>query len=56
MSTVSTERDQLEDDGLTDEAFTGARLVDYLPGLALLIVVGLLGKYAEVGWVGPCQA
>jgi uncharacterized integral membrane protein (TIGR00698 family) len=27
-------------------------LVDYLPGLALLIVVGLLGKYAEVGWLG----
>ncbi len=52
MSTVSAERDQLEDDGLTDEAFTGARLVDYLPGLALLIVVGLLGKYAEVGWLG----
>jgi uncharacterized integral membrane protein (TIGR00698 family) len=52
VSTVSAERDQLEDDGLTDEAFTGARLVDYLPGLALLIVVGLLGKYAEVGWLG----
>ena len=27
-------------------------MVDYLPGLALLIVVGLLGKYAEVGWLG----
>jgi uncharacterized integral membrane protein (TIGR00698 family) len=52
VSTVSAERDQLEDDGLTDEAFTGARLVDYLPGLTLLIVVGLLGKYAEVGWLG----
>jgi uncharacterized integral membrane protein (TIGR00698 family) len=51
VSTVSAERDQLEDDGLTDEAFTGARLVDYLPGLALLIAVGLLGKYAEVGWL-----
>jgi uncharacterized integral membrane protein (TIGR00698 family) len=51
VSTVSAERDRLEDDGLTDESFTGARLVDYLPGLALLIAVGLLGKYAEAGWL-----
>jgi uncharacterized integral membrane protein (TIGR00698 family) len=51
VSTVPAERDQLEDDGLTDEAFTTTRFVDYLPGLALLIVVGLLGKYAEVGWL-----
>ena len=31
---------------------TGARrFIDYLPGLLLLIVVGLAGKYAEVGWL-----
>src|SRR6188472_361816 len=51
VSTVPAERDQLEDDGVTDQAFITTRVVDYLPGLALLIVVGLLGKYAEVGWL-----
>jgi hypothetical protein len=55
VSTVPAERDQLEDDGVTDQPFTTTRVVDYLPGLALLIVVGLLGKYAG-GMVGSGQA
>jgi uncharacterized integral membrane protein (TIGR00698 family) len=31
--------------------FTSSRPLDYLPGIALLIVVGLAGKYAEKGWL-----
>ncbi|GAB2564063.1 YeiH family protein [Nocardia heshunensis] len=41
-----------------DEAFdepsgplTLARLLSYVPGVLLLIVVGLLGKYAEIWWL-----
>ncbi|WGI35391.1 YeiH family protein [Mycolicibacterium aubagnense] len=34
------------------EEHTGARrFLDYLPGLLLLIAVGLAGKYAEVAWL-----
>lgn len=41
-----------DDVDLDDAEHTGARrFVDYLPGLLLLIVVGLAGKYAEVGWL-----
>jgi uncharacterized integral membrane protein (TIGR00698 family) len=36
----------------TGEAvFTSRRPLDYLPGIALLIAVGLAGKYAEKGWL-----
>lgn len=35
-----------------DETHTGARrFIDYVPGLLLLIAVGLAGKYAEIGWL-----
>jgi uncharacterized integral membrane protein (TIGR00698 family) len=38
--------------GIEQAAHTGAqRFIDYLPGLLLLVVVGLAGKYAEVGWL-----
>ena len=31
---------------------TGARrFLDYVPGLLLLIAVGLAGKYAQIGWL-----
>jgi len=41
-----------DDVDLDDPEHTGARrFIDYLPGLLLLIVVGLAGKYAEVGWL-----
>jgi uncharacterized integral membrane protein len=34
-----------------DEAsFTSRNLLAYVPGVLLLIVVGLLGKYAQVWW------
>jgi len=41
-----------DDIDFDDPEHTGARrFIDYLPGLLLLIVVGLAGKYAEVGWL-----
>lgn len=48
MSTLRAEREHLDDDDLTGDAFTSTRVIDYIPGIALLIAVGLLGKYAEV--------
>jgi uncharacterized integral membrane protein (TIGR00698 family) len=50
MSTLRTDRDTV-DDTLTDDALSTAKPLDYLPGLLLLVTVGLLGKYAEVGWL-----
>lgn len=38
-----------EDDA--DEHAGARRFLDYLPGLLLLMAVGLAGKYAEVGWL-----
>ena len=32
------------------------RFVDYLPGVLLLIGVGLAGKYAEIGWLALAKA
>ena len=49
MSTLRTDRDAV-DETITDEALA-ARPLDYLPGLLLLVAVGLLGKYAEVAWL-----
>ena len=54
MNAVRTDHDQI-DDALTGDAFTTTRVVDYLPGLALLIVVGLLGKYAEKWWLAAAK-
>ncbi|MEZ0050702.1 putative integral membrane protein (TIGR00698 family) [Mycobacterium sp. MAA66] len=43
---------QVEPGAETEAEHTGARrFVDYLPGLLLLVAVGLAGKYAEVGWL-----
>jgi uncharacterized integral membrane protein (TIGR00698 family) len=33
-----------------EASFTSSNLLAYLPGVLLLIAVGLLGKYAQVGW------
>lgn len=49
MSTVA-ERDGL-DDAFADAEFTSKRPLDYVPGILLLIAVGLAGKYAEIGWL-----
>ncbi|MGB8402595.1 MAG: YeiH family protein [Mycobacterium sp.] len=43
---------QVEPGAETEAEHTGARrFIDYLPGLLLLVAVGLAGKYAEVGWL-----
>lgn len=46
MSTVVA--DQTDPAG--EASFTSSNLLAYLPGVLLLIAVGLLGKYAQVGW------
>ena len=45
--------DQVEPAPETDaQEHTGARrFVDYVPGLLLLVAVGLAGKYAQIGWL-----
>lgn len=45
VSTVSVEPDET-----TDATFTSARPLDYVPGLLLLVAVGVLGKYAQIWW------
>jgi integral membrane protein len=55
VNALRTDQDRIDDDVLTGDAFTTTRLIDYLPGLALLIGVGLLGKYAEVWWLAAAK-
>jgi len=41
----------IEPDATADEpAFTSRRPLDYVPGILLLIAVGVLGKYAQIWW------
>lgn len=47
MSTVRVEPDETIDD---EPAFTSNRPLDYVPGVLLLIAVGVLGKYAQIWW------
>jgi uncharacterized integral membrane protein (TIGR00698 family) len=47
MSTLRVEYDET----LDEASFTSTRPVDYLPGILLLVAVGLLGKYAEIWWL-----
>jgi uncharacterized integral membrane protein (TIGR00698 family) len=46
VSTVGVKPDEV----LEEAAFTSTRPLDYVPGILLLISVGLLGKYAQVWW------
>ncbi|OMC08597.1 YeiH family protein [Mycobacterium sp. SP-6446] len=46
MSTTGLEREAT----LDEPAFTSRRPLDYVPGVVLLIAVGLLGKYAQIWW------
>uniref|UniRef100_UPI00373FDC17 putative sulfate exporter family transporter n=1 Tax=Mycobacterium avium TaxID=1764 RepID=UPI00373FDC17 len=48
MSTVRVAPD--ETDETADATFTSTRPLDYLPGILLLIGVGVLGKYAQIWW------
>jgi uncharacterized integral membrane protein (TIGR00698 family) len=46
---VSTTRIEPEET-LDEPAFTSRQPLDYVPGILLLIAVGLLGKYAQICW------
>jgi uncharacterized integral membrane protein (TIGR00698 family) len=37
-------------DAETEAAFTSTRRLDYVPGILLLVAVGVLGKYTQVWW------
>ncbi|WP_353360389.1 YeiH family protein [Mycobacterium sp.] len=50
MSTVRTDLDPV-DESFTEDTFARTRPIEYVPGLLLLIAVGVLGKYAEVWWL-----
>lgn len=43
-TTVDTDEDRFE------ETFPTTNALAYVPGVLLLIVIGLLGKYAQIGW------
>jgi uncharacterized integral membrane protein (TIGR00698 family) len=47
---VSTVRVEPDDETSDDAAFTSTRPLDYVPGILLLIAVGVLGKYSQVWW------
>jgi uncharacterized integral membrane protein (TIGR00698 family) len=47
---VSTVRVEPDDETPDDAAFTSTRPLDYVPGILLLIAVGVLGKYSQVWW------
>jgi uncharacterized integral membrane protein (TIGR00698 family) len=46
---VSTTRIEPEE-AFDEPTFTSRRPLDYVPGILLLIAVGLLGKYAQIWW------
>ncbi len=50
MTGVSTVRVEPDDETPEDAAFTSTRPLDYVPGMLLLIAVGVLGKYSQVWW------
>ena len=50
MSTRSVEP-VASDEELSEETFPTTNLLAYVPGVLLLIAVGLLGKYAEIWWL-----
>ncbi|MGB9308141.1 MAG: putative sulfate exporter family transporter, partial [Mycobacterium sp.] len=47
---VSTVRVEPDDETSDDAAFTSTRPFAYVPGILLLIAVGVLGKYSQVWW------
>jgi uncharacterized integral membrane protein (TIGR00698 family) len=49
MSTTRVEPDETEET-LDEPTFTSRRPLDYVPGILLLLAVGLLGKYAQIWW------
>ncbi|MCW2659164.1 MAG: hypothetical protein JWP83_316 [Mycobacterium sp.] len=49
VSTVSLRPDEAEEKS-AEAAFASGRPLDYVPGILLLIAVGVLGKYAQTWW------
>ncbi|MCV7092848.1 YeiH family protein [Mycobacterium interjectum] len=49
MSTLSIDAQEAEEES-AEAAFTSGRPLDYVPGILLLIGVGVLGKYAQIWW------
>jgi uncharacterized integral membrane protein (TIGR00698 family) len=49
VSTVSVRPDEAEHES-AEASFTSGRPRDYVPGILLLIAVGVLGKYAQIWW------
>ena len=47
---MSTTRVEPETKTIDEPTFTSRRPLDYVPGILLLIAVGLLGKYAQIWW------
>jgi uncharacterized integral membrane protein (TIGR00698 family) len=47
VTTTQSDSDHAE----TEAVFTSRRPLDYLPGISLLLAVGLLGKYAQRWWL-----
>ena len=50
MSTRSVEP-VASDEDRSEETFPTTNLLAYVPGVLLLIAVGLFGKYAEIWWL-----
>lgn len=48
MSTTRIEPADAADAKSPEAAFTSTRPLDYVPGILLLIAVGVLGKYAQI--------
>lgn len=46
MSAVSVDRDEER----SEETFPTTNPLAYIPGILLLIAIGLLGKYAQIWW------
>jgi hypothetical protein len=46
LSTVSVAPDEAS----AQATFTSTRPLDYVPGIVLLVAVGVLGKYAQIWW------
>ncbi|MCV7224839.1 YeiH family protein [Mycolicibacterium komossense] len=51
MSTVSVEPGHPIDEERSEQTFPTTNVLAYVPGVLLLVAVGLLGKYAEIWWL-----
>ena len=49
-SRVEPSKTEVTEETLDEPTFTSRRPLDYVPGILLLVAVGLLGKYAQIWW------